>query len=89
MYMEIIDGLEAQGHFCFSFAEMVEKLDASPVAIRSALNRLKKKGVLALPYQKFYVILPPEHRARGCLPPQQFIPDLMAYLPVEQRPSRR
>jgi DNA-binding transcriptional regulator PaaX len=46
--MEIIDGLEAQGHFCFSFAEMVEKLDASPVAIRSALNRLKKKGVLAL-----------------------------------------
>ena len=80
MYMEIVDELAAQGRFCFSFAEMVERLDASPAAIRSALNRLKKKGVLALPYQEFYVILPPEHRARGCLPPQQFIPDLMEYL---------
>jgi hypothetical protein len=80
MYMEIVDELSAQGRFCFSFAEMVELLDASPAAIRSALNRLKKKGVLALPYQEFYVILPPEHRARGCLPPQQFIPDLMEYL---------
>jgi predicted transcriptional regulator of viral defense system len=80
MYAEIIDELAAQGRFSFSFAEMVERLDASPVAIRSALNRLKKKGLLALPYQEFYVILPPEHRARGCLPPQQFIPDLMEYL---------
>jgi predicted transcriptional regulator of viral defense system len=80
MYQKIIDELAAQGRSCFSFAEMVERMDTSPVAIRSALNRLKKKGVLALPYQEFYVILPPEHRARGCLPPQQFIPHLMEYL---------
>ena len=80
MYQEIIDELAAQGRYCFSFDEIVERLDASPVAIKSALNRLKKKGVLALPYQEFYVILPPEHRARGCLPAQQFIPDLMKHL---------
>jgi len=80
MYMEIVDEFAAQGRYCFTFAEMVERLDSSPVAIRSALNRLKKKGVLALPYQEFYVILPPEHRSRGCLPPQQFIPHLMEYL---------
>jgi DNA-binding Lrp family transcriptional regulator len=46
MYMEFVDELAAQGRLCFSFAEMVERLDASPAAIRSALNRLKKKGVL-------------------------------------------
>lgn len=80
MYMKIIDEFAAQGRYCFSFAEMVEQMDTSPVAIRSALNRLKKKGVLVLPYQEFYVILPPEHRFRGCLPPQQFIPHLMKYL---------
>ncbi len=80
MYQEIIDEFAAQGRYCFSFAEMVKRLDSSHVAIKSALNRLKKKGVLALPFQEFYVILPPEHRARGCLPPQQFVPDLMEYL---------
>jgi predicted transcriptional regulator of viral defense system len=80
MYQGIIDALAAEGRCCFSFDEMLERLDASPVAIKSALNRLKKRGVLALPYQKFYVILPPEHRTRGCLPPQQFIPDLMKHL---------
>ena len=80
MYQEIIDDFVSQGRYCFSFAEMVKRLDVSPAAIKSALNRLKKKGVLALPYQEFYVILPPEHRTRGCLPPQQFIPHLMEHL---------
>ena len=80
MYQEIIDEFAAQGRYCFSFDKIVERLDASPIAIKSALNRLKKKGLIALPYQEFYVILPPEHRTRGCLPPQQFIPDLMNHL---------
>lgn len=80
MYQEIVDEFAAQGRYCFSFAEMVERLGTSPVAVRSALNRLKKKGILALPYQEFYLILPPEHRSRGCLPPQQFIPHLMEHL---------
>ncbi|GAB7024797.1 type IV toxin-antitoxin system AbiEi family antitoxin [Geotalea toluenoxydans] len=80
MYLELIDEFAAKGRYCFSFNEIAEKLDASPVAIKSALNRLKKKGELAVPYQEFYVILPPEHRVRGCLPPQQFIPHLMHHL---------
>ncbi len=80
MYLELIDEFAAKGSYCFSFNEIAEKLDASPGAIKSALNRLKKKGELAVPYQEFYVILPPEHRARGCLPPQQFIPALMEHL---------
>lgn len=80
MYQAVIDEFAAQGRYCFTFAELVKRMDASPVAIKSALNRLKKKGVLALPYQEFYVILPPEDRARGCLQPQKFIPDLMDHL---------
>ena len=80
MYLELIDEFAAKGRYCFSFKEIAEKLDASPGAIKSALHRLKKKGELAVPYQEFYVILSPEHRTRGCLPPQQFIPALMEHL---------
>src|SRR5680860_581979 len=69
-----------QGRSCFSFAD-VEKLKSStPVAIKAALRRLQKKGEIAMPYRGFYVIVPPEYRAAGCLPPEQFIPDLMDHL---------
>ncbi len=33
-----------------------------------------------MPYQGFYVIVPPEYRSLGCRPAEQFIPDLMNYL---------
>lgn len=80
MLAEFIQDLSAKGRACFSF-EDVEKLKASsPAAIKAALRRLQKKGGIAMPYRGFYVIVPPEYRAAGCLPPEQFIPDLMNYL---------
>ena len=33
-----------------------------------------------MPYKGFYTIVPPEYRTAGCIPPEQFIPDLMDYL---------
>ena len=33
-----------------------------------------------MPYRGFYVIVPPEYRALGCRPAEQFIPDLMEHL---------
>jgi predicted transcriptional regulator of viral defense system len=77
MLAPFIQGLAAKGRSCFSF-EDVEKLKSStPMAIKAALRRLQKKGEIAMPYRGFYVIVPPEYRAAGCLPPEQFIPDLM------------
>ena len=80
MLAAFIEQLAAQGRSSFSFKE-IEKLKGSPpLAIQAALRRLRKKGVLAMPYRGFYVIVPPEYRTAGCLPPEQFIPDLMDHL---------
>ncbi len=77
MLAPFIQDLAAKGRSCFSF-EDVEKLKSStPIAIKAALRRLQKKGEIAMPYRGFYVIVPPEYRAAGCLTPEQFIPDLM------------
>ena len=45
-----------------------------------ALNRLAKQGLIASPARGFYAIVPPEYRALGCLPAEQFVPDLMQRL---------
>lgn len=54
----------------------------SPTAARAALRRLKHKGLIAAPVRGFHVIVPPEYQALGCLPPEQFIPQLMDSLGV-------
>jgi predicted transcriptional regulator of viral defense system len=80
MLAAFIEQLAAQGRSSFSFKD-IEKLKGSPpLAIQAALRRLRKKGVLAMPYRGFYVIVPPDYRAAGCLPPEQFIHDLMDHL---------
>jgi predicted transcriptional regulator of viral defense system len=80
MLAEFIQDLAAKGRSCFSFTDVEKLKTSSPAAIKAALRRLLKKGLIAMPYRGFYVIVPPEYRAAGCLPPEQFIPDLMDYL---------
>ncbi len=80
MYTGFIDELVAKGRFCFTIDDIKKLTNGSQQTIRVALYRQQKKGELVMPHRGFYVILPPEHRSRGCLPPEQFIPDLMEYL---------
>lgn len=54
----------------------------STVAARAAMRRLKRRGLIASPGRGFHVIVPPEYQALGCLPPEQFIPQLMEGLGV-------
>jgi predicted transcriptional regulator of viral defense system len=77
---KFISGLTANGRYSFTTGEAIEALDASPVAARAALRRLRQKSELAMPYKGFYVIVPPEFRNIGCLPASHFIPDLMNHL---------
>lgn len=49
-------------------------------AVRAALRRLKAKGDIADPHRGFHVIVPPEYRRLGCLPAEQFVPQLMLHL---------
>lgn len=72
----------SRGRYHFSTEELAGQLGISLTAARSALRRLKTKGVVASPYRGFHVQVPPEHQRIGCLPAEQFVPQLMERLDV-------
>jgi hypothetical protein len=65
------------GRYFFTSQEAHESLGASPDGVKLAINLLRRKGDIASPARGFYVMVPPEYRALGCLPADQFIPALM------------
>lgn len=76
---EYTDNLLAQGKCYFTTHQAIKELAKSRNAIISAAARLIHLGKIASPAKGFYVILPPEYRALGCLPPEHFVPYLMEY----------
>jgi len=77
---DYIDALAARGRYFFASSDAQKALGVSPIAAASALNRLSRRKLIASPARGFYVVIPPEHRPLGCLPAEQFIPDLMERL---------
>jgi predicted transcriptional regulator of viral defense system len=77
---DFVDQLAAKGRYHFVTAEAVAALGSSPVAVRAAIRRLRDKARVAMPHKGFHVIVPPEYRSLGCLPPDQFVPQLMEHL---------
>jgi predicted transcriptional regulator of viral defense system len=75
----IVD-LAARGRHHFTTEEAAAALGSSVPTARAALRRLKARGELADPYRGFHVIVPPEYRRLGCLPADQFVPQLMLHL---------
>jgi hypothetical protein len=45
-----------------------------------ALHRLSQQGLVSSPARGYYVVVPPEYHALGCLPAEQFVPSLMERL---------
>ncbi len=68
------------GKHCFTLAEVHAALGGTKTAVLVALNRLMKKKSVCSPVRGFYLIVPPEYQSLGCLPPEQFLPDLMRFL---------
>ncbi len=77
---KILIDLPARGKYCFTTAAVKKVLGSSDVAVHSTVQRLRRKGDIAMPYRGFYVIVPPEYRILGCLPAEQFIPLLMDHI---------
>jgi predicted transcriptional regulator of viral defense system len=75
-----IDDLAAKGRYHFTSSEAVAALGSSPVAARAAIRRLREKARVAMPFRGFHLIVPPEYRALGCLPADQFVPHLMEHI---------
>jgi predicted transcriptional regulator of viral defense system len=74
-----ISELATRGRYSFTSTEAGLRLGTSKDATKLALNRLIKQGAVASPGRGFYIIVPPEYRALGSLPADQFIPALMAH----------
>ena len=75
-----IDELAARGRYHFTTADAIAAVGSSPVSVRAAIRRLREKARVAMPFRGFHVIVPPEYRAVGCLPADQFVPQLMEHL---------
>ena len=72
-----IEELLGRGRYTFAREEADRRLGASPAAVYMSLHRLVKAGRLVMPRSGFYVIVDPQHRSAGILPPEWFIHDLM------------
>ncbi|MBI4600509.1 MAG: type IV toxin-antitoxin system AbiEi family antitoxin [Planctomycetes bacterium] len=74
---EYVDGLASRGRHHLSAAEAIATLRGGASAVRAQLRRLKAQGLLAEPVRGFLVIVPSEYRHLGCLPAEQFVPQLL------------
>lgn len=80
MYLKsYIDDLVARGRHSFCTKDLSKELGVSDGAMWAALSRLKRKGEIVSPAKGYYIIVPPEYRSLGTLPPEHFIPRLMDY----------
>lgn len=76
---QFITDLMARGRYTFTSGEAVTYFGTSVVTTRAAIRRLVADGKVAIPSRGFHVIVPPAYREIGCLPPDQFIPDLFRF----------
>ncbi|MBI4247915.1 MAG: type IV toxin-antitoxin system AbiEi family antitoxin, partial [Elusimicrobia bacterium] len=72
-----VEELLGQGRYTFTREEAARRLGTSAAATYMSLHRLVKAKRLVLPRSGFYVIVDPQHRAAGTLPPEWFIHPLM------------
>ncbi len=77
---EFINASRAKGHYSFTIVEAEHALGLKKAAILNAIRRLAQQRLLVSPAKGFYLIVPPEYQALGCLPADMFVADLMRYL---------
>jgi predicted transcriptional regulator of viral defense system len=80
---DFVGDLQSKGRYTFSRDEAQKALALSSLALKKSLERLAKKKSIVLVHRGFYVIVPLEYRARGILPPEWFISDLMRFMGLQ------
>lgn len=78
-----LDHLLSEGKISFTRDQIQQDLGLNANAVGCLLQRLKQKATIASPTKGYYLIIQPEFRALGCLPPDFFIDDLMRHLQVD------
>jgi predicted transcriptional regulator of viral defense system len=79
-----LDNLLARGVYGFSKDALLKEIfDYSDIAAKRALSRLSSKGKIISLYKGYYVIIPPQYKSKGVLPPAMYLDTFMKHL---QRP---
>jgi len=79
---EYLKKLQSKGIYVFTREELKNNLSVSSSGINMSIARsIKRKEIVRLK-KNFYVIVPPEYRETGILPPFWFIDDLMKHIGV-------
>lgn len=77
---DYVDNLQRQGRYGFNRGDLENTLSASSSAVTKALNRLARKNRVRKVRKGFHIVIPVEFSAKGTIPPDWFIDDLMRYL---------
>ena len=76
-----MNGLLAQGRHAFSLDAIRKAFpNHSAIAIKYALKRLVDKGQLISIHKGYYLIISPQYKSRGVLPPSLYLDDFMKEL---------
>lgn len=75
-----IDDRRSEGKYSFTSDDLRKRFNLSDEALKKSLQRLKREKKVTLVRKEFYVIVPPEYRAKGIIPPSFYVGDLMKFL---------
>lgn len=75
-----IDEQRANGKYSFTTESLHSQLGVSENALKKTLQRLKNQESVVMVRRGFYVIVPPEYRAKGIIPTSLYVNDLMKFL---------
>lgn len=75
-----IDDLLSKGKTAFCIDEAKQLPDMSEIAVKRGLVKQTAKGNILSVSKGYYIIIPPQYKARGILPPALFIDGLMKFL---------
>jgi predicted transcriptional regulator of viral defense system len=75
-----IDEQRANGKYSFTTEGLHSELGVPENALKKTLQRLKNQESVVMVRRGFYVIVPPEYRAKGIIPTNLYVNDLMKFL---------
>lgn len=80
-YLEAyLDEQRSNGRYSFTTEKLHDQLGISENALKKSLQRLKAQEMVVMVRKGFYVIVPPEYKAKGIIPTNMYIHDLMKFL---------
>ncbi|MEA2082117.1 MAG: type IV toxin-antitoxin system AbiEi family antitoxin [Elusimicrobiota bacterium] len=77
-----LEKLQSKGIYTFTREGVKSNCPVSASGVNMSIARYMARGEIARVKKNFYVILPPEYRKAGMLPPFWFMDDLMSYMGV-------